>query len=72
MSSVTKGGATIEASQQYLLDVLPQILVLHLKRFEYDMNVKDVVKISKQITYGPELEVPSGEFFFVSPYGKPF
>ncbi|KAL5533193.1 hypothetical protein ACEPAF_4969 [Sanghuangporus sanghuang] len=60
MSSVTKGGAIVEASQQVLVDALPPILVLHLKRFLYDTSAKDVIKVHKQVTYGPELEVPSG------------
>ncbi|KAL5490241.1 hypothetical protein ACEPAI_5074 [Sanghuangporus weigelae] len=59
MSSVTKGGAAIEALQQVLVDALPTILVLHLKRFLYDTSARDVIKVHKQVSYGPELEVPS-------------
>ena len=34
---------------------------MHLKRFLYDTNVGDVVKIGKQVTFGPDLEIGSGE-----------
>ena len=61
VSSVTKGGAVVESSQQVLVDFLPQILVLHLKRFLYDTAAKDVRKVHKQVSYGPELEIPSGK-----------
>lgn len=61
MSSVTKGGAVVDASQQVLVDSFPPILVLHLKRFLYDTTAKDVVKVHKQVSYGPELEIPSGK-----------
>jgi len=48
----------VDASQQTVIETLPPILVLHLKRFLYDTAVKDVVKLSKQIAFGPELEIP--------------
>lgn len=51
----------MEASQQVFIDGLPPILVLHLKRFLYDTSAKDVIKVHKQITYGPELAIPPGE-----------
>ncbi|TCD70276.1 hypothetical protein EIP91_004177 [Steccherinum ochraceum] len=59
ISIPTKPGQVIEASQQTLIDSLPPILVLHMKRFQYDTNVGDVVKISKQVAYGADLEIPS-------------
>ena len=52
-----------EASQQVLIEVLPPVLVLHLKRFLYDMDADGIVKISKQIQFGPELEIPLGTIF---------
>ncbi|KAI5124370.1 hypothetical protein M0805_008973 [Coniferiporia weirii] len=58
VSSVTKGGAPVDAIQQVFVEALPQILVLHLKRFLYDTNLKDVVKLHKQVAFGPELEIP--------------
>lgn len=40
--------------------MLPPVLVLHLKRFLYDTTVNDVVKLSKKIAFGTELEIPKG------------
>jgi len=59
VSSVTKGGAAVDAHQQVFIETLPPILVLHLKRFLYDTTAKGVVKIGKQISFGAELEIPS-------------
>ena len=61
VTSVTKGGAVVDASQQFLIESLPPILVLHLKRFYYDTKVFNVVKLRKQIDFGPELVIPSGQ-----------
>ncbi|KAI0306280.1 hypothetical protein B0F90DRAFT_1862706 [Multifurca ochricompacta] len=47
-----------EASQQVLIETLPPILVLHLKRFLYDTNSRGVVKIGKPVHFTPELEIP--------------
>lgn len=60
VASVTKGGAIVDASQQVLVDSLPPILVLHLKRFLYDTKTKGVVKISKGVAFGSDLELPLG------------
>ena len=65
VSSVTKGNAIVEATQQVMMDVFPPVLVLHLKRFLYDTTAKDVKKVHKQVNYGPELEIPSGELNFI-------
>ncbi|KAF8462482.1 hypothetical protein DFH94DRAFT_640676, partial [Russula ochroleuca] len=46
-----------EASQQVLIDALPPVLVLHLKRFLYDVS-DGIVKISKPVQFAPELEIP--------------
>ncbi|KAH9484498.1 putative ubiquitin carboxyl-terminal hydrolase 3 [Psilocybe cubensis] len=54
---VTQGSRTIEAQQQVLIEALPPILVLHIKRFCYDTAVGGVVKVGKQIAFGPELEI---------------
>ena len=57
----TRPGAVIEASRQELIETLPPVLILHLKRFLYDTNVGDVVKIGKHVTFGPDLEIGSGQ-----------
>jgi ubiquitin carboxyl-terminal hydrolase 10 len=57
-----------EASQQVLLEALPAVLVLHLKRFLYDAEADVLVKISKPVKFAPELEIPIGTIFsFVFP-----
>lgn len=50
-------GITIDATQQVLIDALPPILILHIKRFCYDTTVGGVVKVGKQVLFGPELEI---------------
>ncbi|TFY64673.1 hypothetical protein EVJ58_g2454 [Rhodofomes roseus] len=57
ISQPTRPGVIIEATQQALIELLPPVLVLHLKRFHYDTTVGDVVKIGKQVSYGPELDI---------------
>lgn len=62
MAHPARPGLIIEASQQVLIEALPQILIVHLKRFCYDVAVGGVVKVGKQVRFGQELEVGSGEF----------
>ena len=50
----------VDASQRVLIDVLPPILVLHVKRFCYDVTVGGVVKVMKQVRFGPEVEIEPG------------
>jgi ubiquitin carboxyl-terminal hydrolase 10 len=45
-----------------LIESLPPILVLHLKRFLYDTQVGDVVKVGKPISFTPELEIDPSMF----------
>ena len=50
-----------------LIEALPPVLVLHLKRFLYDTTTRGVVKIGKSVQFTPELEIPLGtclSFFF--------
>ena len=47
-------------SQQVLIEALPPVLVLHLKRFLYDASADGIVKISKPVRFAPELEIPLG------------
>jgi ubiquitin carboxyl-terminal hydrolase 10 len=49
-----------EASQKVLIEGLPPVLVVHLKRFLYDAAADGIVKISKPVWFGPELEIPLG------------
>ena len=59
-------GVTIDASQRVLIDGLPPVLVLHV-RFCYDVSVGGVVKVMKQVRFGPELEIGSGMCAFFCP-----
>lgn len=61
ITSPTRPGVVIEASRQELIEALPPVLILHLKRFLYDTKVGDVVKIGKHVTFGPDLEIGSGQ-----------
>ncbi|KAG1756886.1 uncharacterized protein EDB91DRAFT_1094988 [Suillus paluster] len=57
VTSVTRPGATLDASQQVHIDSLPPILILHLKRFLYDANKGGVAKVGKQVAFAPELDM---------------
>jgi ubiquitin carboxyl-terminal hydrolase 10 len=59
VTSITRPGATLDATQQVHIDSLPPILILHLKRFLYDANKGGVAKVGKQVAFAPELEVGS-------------
>jgi len=47
-----------DTSHQVLIEALPPVLVLHLKRFRYDAAAGGVIKIGKFIQFAPELEIP--------------
>lgn len=53
------GGA---GSQQALLEALPAVLVVHLKRFCYDARARGAAKLAKAVAFGAELDVPPGEW----------
>ncbi|KAF8625752.1 hypothetical protein AX17_006778 [Amanita inopinata Kibby_2008] len=53
----SRPGTTLEAQQQVHIEALPQVLVLHMKRFCYDTTVGGVVKVGKQVRFTPELEI---------------
>jgi len=57
VTSQTRPGVTVEASQQVMIETLPPVLVLHLKRFLYDTQVGGVVKIGKPISFTPDLDI---------------
>ena len=58
------GSSDSDASQQMLIEALPPVLVLHLKRFRYDEAAGGVVKIGKHVQFFPDLEIPFGTLFF--------
>ncbi|EGN95847.1 hypothetical protein SERLA73DRAFT_162553 [Serpula lacrymans var. lacrymans S7.3] len=57
VTSPARPGVVIDASQLVQIEALPPILVLHMKRFLYDMNAGGVAKVGKQVSFGPELEI---------------
>ncbi|KAI8982818.1 hypothetical protein BD414DRAFT_491218 [Trametes punicea] len=57
--SIPTRPTAIDATQQVLIEALPPVLILHMKRFLYDTKVGDVVKVGKQVSFSPELEIAS-------------
>ena len=43
-----------------LVEALPPVLVLHLKRFLYDVAADGIVKLDKPVQFAPELEISIG------------
>ena len=56
-----------EATQQVLIEALPSVLVLHLKRFLYDVAADRTDKINKPVQFAPELDIPLGTKFSLFP-----
>jgi ubiquitin carboxyl-terminal hydrolase 10 len=54
-------GPNVTATKQVLIETLPEVLILHLKRFQYD-NTGGTQKIWKKIGYPLELEIPKEVF----------
>jgi ubiquitin carboxyl-terminal hydrolase 10 len=53
------------ASQRVLLEALPPVLVLHLKRFLFDAAADVIAKMRKPVRFTPELEIPPGTIFLL-------
>lgn len=51
-------GKGVTATKQVLIDSLPPVLILHLKRFQFDAEGNGTVKIWKKVGYPLELEIP--------------
>lgn len=51
--------ANVDATKQIYVETFPPVLMLHLKRFVYDSQMCDVVKRSKPVAYGTELDIPA-------------
>ncbi|RKF60815.1 Ubiquitin carboxyl-terminal hydrolase 21 [Erysiphe neolycopersici] len=54
-------GHNVTATKQVFIETLPPVLILHLKRFQYD-NTGGTQKIWKKIGYPLELELPKEVF----------
>lgn len=54
-------GPNSTATKQFFIETLPQVLILHLKRFQYDSS-GGTQKIWKKVGYPLELEIPKEVF----------
>ena len=55
-------GHKATATKQVFIESLPPILILHLKRFQYDNKLKGTEKIGKKVGYPLELQIPKEVF----------
>ncbi|CRG83188.1 ubiquitin carboxyl-terminal hydrolase 10 [Talaromyces islandicus] len=55
-------GSRVSATKQVFIETLPPVLILHLKRFQYDSVTRGTQKIWKKIGYPLELEIPREVF----------
>ena len=67
MQDSPSGSSDSDMSQQMLIEALPPVLVLHLKRFRYDATAGGAVKIGKPVQISPELDIPFGTLFIFTP-----
>lgn len=51
-------GRGVGATKQVFIDSLPPVLILHLKRFQFDAEGNGTVKVWKKVGYPLELEIP--------------
>ncbi|KAL4804820.1 hypothetical protein BDV18DRAFT_28041 [Aspergillus unguis] len=58
----SSGGPHVTATKQVFIDTLPPVLILHLKRFQYDSVTQGTQKIWKKIGYPLDLELPREVF----------
>ncbi|KAJ9245475.1 hypothetical protein DTO169E5_780 [Paecilomyces variotii] len=55
-------GPNATATKQIFIETLPPVLILHLKRFQYDSVTRGTQKIWKKIGYPLDLEIPREVF----------
>ncbi|PLB39169.1 mRNA-binding ubiquitin-specific protease UBP3, partial [Aspergillus candidus] len=55
-------GPNVTATKQVFIENLPPVLILHLKRFQYDSVTNGTQKIWKRIGYPLDLEIPREVF----------
>jgi ubiquitin carboxyl-terminal hydrolase 10 len=52
-----------------LVESLPPVLILHVKRFVYD-SVSGIGKNGKEVVFGPELEIRNGMYSSCGPVAE--
>ncbi|KAL4928337.1 mRNA-binding ubiquitin-specific protease UBP3 [Aspergillus undulatus] len=55
-------GPNVTATKQVFIETLPPVLILHLKRFQYDSVTHGTQKIWKKVGYPLDLEIPREVF----------
>ncbi|KAJ5738093.1 hypothetical protein N7493_001248 [Penicillium malachiteum] len=55
-------GPNVTATKQMFIETLPPVLILHLKRFQYDSHTGATQKIWKKVGYPLDLEIPREVF----------
>lgn len=55
-------GPNVTATKQIFIETLPPVLILHLKRFQYDSLTGATQKIGKKVGYPLDLEIPREVF----------
>jgi ubiquitin carboxyl-terminal hydrolase 10 len=55
-------GPNVTATKQIFIETLPPVLILHLKRFQYDSQTGATQKIWKKVGYPLDLEIPREVF----------
>ena len=58
---VASNGVETEAWKQMSLEVLPSILILHMKRFVFDTAVNTIRKLDKRVDFSIDLEIAKGK-----------
>lgn len=51
-------GKDVMATKQVFIESLPPVLILHLKRFQFDAEGRGTIKIWKKVGYPLELDIP--------------
>ena len=59
---VASNGLETEAWKQMSLEVLPAILILHMKRFVFDTTVNTIRKLDKRVDFSIDLEIAKGKY----------